>query len=242
MLYFPLNKSWFSKGKGSGCGRLASTGRHFLFSIGMIAFWVASFSSCAPKAYKSLHPIAGSSDCVIKHQPTIGRALYQTTVDVAGNHLSGILLIKQMPDSSTRLLFTNEAGFKFFDFEFSKTGRFNVHAILEKMNRDAVIKTLQKDFRLILMQLPVNQVRPYRFKGQKKAENYFAFQDGKDFYYYITSSDCETLLRMERGSNTRKVLEAFSTGLKQGAPETVSIHHNNFNFDIQLKRIYDHAE
>ena len=39
--------------------------------------------------------------------------------NVVGNHLSGLLLIKKMPDSSTRMVFSNEMGLGFFDFEFA---------------------------------------------------------------------------------------------------------------------------
>ena len=165
-----------------------------------------------------------------------------------GNHLSGILLIKQMPDSSTRLLFTNEAGFKFFDFEFTKTGDFTVHSIIEKMNKDAVKKTLQKDFQLILFSKPhrfsagEDRLTPVRFKNQTEGEQYFAYNEGKDFYYYVTNENCTQLIRMVRGSNTKKVLEAFMSELKDGVPDSIQIHHNNFNFDINLKRIYDNAE
>ncbi|HQY12763.1 MAG TPA: hypothetical protein PK133_11145, partial [Ferruginibacter sp.] len=77
--------------------------------------------------------------------------LYSTTVDVSGNHLSGLLLVKKMPDSSTRMVFSSEMGLSFFDFEFSADGNFKVYSIIKKMNRKAVIKTLRHDFELVLM-------------------------------------------------------------------------------------------
>ena len=209
-------------------------------------YWIA-FSvvviSCAPKAYKNLQPIQGSAaQCVSKFQPVFKRALFRTTVDVVGNHLSGILLIKQMPDSSTRLLFTNEAGFKFFDFEFSSLGTFKVYHIIEKMDKESVKKTLKKDFQLVLFNKPLKFLKPYHFSGKKESENYFAYNEGEDHYYYITDPDCSQLLRMERGSSTKKILEAFAFDFKDGVPDSVKIHHTNFNFDINLKRIYDNAE
>lgn len=199
-------------------------------------------SSCAPKAYKNLQQHNGSAECLQKFQPKFERVLYRTTVDVAGNHLSGILLIKQMQDSSTRLLFTNEAGFKFFDFEFSKAGNFKVHSIIDKMDKSAVKKTLQKDFQLILMNKSLEFLKPYGFKNLKTHEKYFAYNEGEDFYYYITNEDCSKLVRMERGSSTKKVLEAFVKDMNDGVPDIINIHHNNFNFDINMKRFYDDAE
>ena len=100
-------------------------------------------NSCAPAAYKQLQQTRGDVHCIDPFKPDIRRALYQTSVDVAGHHLSGLLLIKQMPDSATRIVFTNEVGYTFFDFEFTKEGNFIVHSILPKMDKEAVKKTLQ---------------------------------------------------------------------------------------------------
>lgn len=205
-------------------------------------FFIIFFSSCAPKAYKNLQQLDGSAECLQKFQPKFERVLYRTSVDVVGNHLSGIFLIKQMPDSSTRLLFTNEAGYKFFDFEFSRSGHFKVYSIIEKMDKDAVKKTLKKDFQLLLMDKPTGFMKPYEFRGKKNDEKYFAHNEGKDFYYYITNTDCSKLIRMERGSSTKKILEAFVSDMKDRVPDSIHIHHINFNFDINMKRIYDNAE
>ncbi len=209
-------------------------------SITIIA--VLILISCAPKTYKNLQSLNGNAVCISEFLPKYDRVLYRTTVDVAGNHLSGILLIKEMPDSSTRLVFSNEAGFKFFDFEFSKTGDFKVYSIIRKMDKESVKKTLKKDFQLILMNKPVNHLSPYRFKAQKEDEKYYAYHEGKDYYYYITNKDCTSLLRLERGSSTKKVTEAILQLQKDGVPESISIQHKNFNFEIILKRIEENAE
>jgi len=205
-----------------------------------LAFFI--LVSCAPKAYKNLQQLEGEAKCLQKFQPKFERALFRASVDVVGNHLSGLLFIKQMPDSSSRILFTNEAGFKFFDFEFSKAGDFKVHSINDKMDKESVKKTLKKDFQLILLKKPIKLLKPYKFKQKREDEKYFAYNDGEDFYYYITNSDCSKLIRMERGSRTKKVLEAFTTDMNDGVPDSINIHHINFNFDINLKRIYADAE
>lgn len=183
---------------------------------------LALLNSCAPVAYKNLKSAKGTDHCIDKFKPIVKRALYQTSVDVVGNHLSGILLIKQMPDSSTRIVFTNEVGFSFFDFEFAKNGVFTVHSIIPKMDRDAVKKTLKKDFELVLMNhLNAATAKVYT----KNNEYYYAFRDGSDIYYYITDAKCAQLLRMERGDAKKKVLEATRGPLMDGMPEFVNIRH-----------------
>ncbi|MBK7098411.1 MAG: hypothetical protein IPH58_08725 [Sphingobacteriales bacterium] len=208
----------------------------------MLIITLVLLNSCAPKSYKHLQRINGNADCIGKFLPKYERVLYRTTVNVAGNHLSGILLIKEMPDSSTRLVFANEAGFKFFDFEFSKTGDFRVYSIIKKMDKKSVRKTLKKDFQLILMNKPVSYLKQYKFKGKKEDEVYFAYNEGKDYYYYITNNDCTSFVRLERGSITKKVTAAFMQFQKDGLPESIDIQHKNFNFEISLKRIEENAE
>lgn len=194
--------------------------------------------ACAPVAYKDLQKTTGDVQCIQQFKPHMQRTLYRASVEVTGNHLSGILLIKQMPDSSTRIVFTNEAGYTFFDFEFGADGAFSVHTIIAKMDKEAVRKTLRKDFELVLMnRLPASGVV---FK--RGHEYYYAFSHGSDIYYYITDASCSNLIRMERGNSRKKVLEATRGPMKEGVPESLDIRHTNFNFTINLKRIYDNAE
>ena len=107
-------------------------------------------AGCA-SVYKHLQPAAGDPAALQKFRPSFSVALYKAGIDVVGNHLSGLLLIKKMPDSSMRLVFSNEIGVKFFDFEFSADGRFKVFSIIKQMDKKAVIKTLRKDFELVMM-------------------------------------------------------------------------------------------
>lgn len=169
-----------------------------------------------------------------KFKPAFTVALYNTQVDVASNRLSGLLLIKKMPDSSTRLVFSNEIGFKFFDFEFAADGNFKVYSIIKQMNRKAVLKTLRKDFELILM----NKVDSSTVDIRKDSGLlYYVFPQGKGFYYYITNSSGDQLLCMQRASKRKVVMEAVTKNYINGMPDTIGISHKNFNFTIGLKRI-----
>lgn len=148
-------------------------------------------------------------------------------------------MIKQLPDSSVRLLFTNEAGFKFFDFGFPPSGKMVVHHITDKMNKKAVIKTLRKDFQLLLM----NRLSEAVYQSKTDGTNpYHIYKDGKDYYYYKTNPDCDSLLAMERGSKRKNVVDIQFTGNKKSLPDSVFIKHNNFAFNIALKQITNYAE
>ena len=90
-------------------------------------------ASACSSSYKHLQKATGDVGCLEKFKPDFSNALYYTQVNVIGKHLSGLLLIKQMSDSNTRMVFSNEAGFKFFDFEFAADGSFKVFYIIDEM-------------------------------------------------------------------------------------------------------------
>jgi hypothetical protein len=169
-----------------------------------------------------------------KFKPAFSVVLYNTTVDVVGNHLSGLLLIKKMPDSSTRMVFSNEMGFSFFDFEFKPDGDFKVYSIMKKLNKKSVIKTLQHDFELILMN---NLDHSKAIVKINEGLTYFIFPQSKGFNYYITNQSGSELMRMERASNKKTIVEAVMKNYQSGIPDTIGISHKTFEFNIGLKRI-----
>ncbi len=189
-------------------------------------------SACAP-VYPGLKKVPGSFERLETFRPQFSSALYKAAINVTGKYLSGILLVKKMPDSSTRLLFSNEMGFKFFDFEFSKDGNFRVLYILNKMNRKPVIKTLRKDFELVLMQSLDTANAVIKTDGNSV---YYVFPHGKAAYYYIPAPD-SGLIRMVRASKRKAVVTAIAENYEDHLPDTIGITHQNFDFTISLKKI-----
>lgn len=169
-----------------------------------------------------------------KFKPEFQVALYNTQVEVMGNHLSGLLLIKKMPDSSVRMVFSNEIGFKFFDFGFTPNGSFKVYSVIKQMNKKSVLKTLRKDFELILMEnLDSSKVSVHTDNGLL----YYVFPQKKGYHYYLTDSSGDKLIRMERASKSKTVVEAIMENYIKGIPDTIGISHKTFHFTIGLKRI-----
>ena len=188
---------------------------------------------CSP-VHKQMQTSNADINVLQKFRPVFTVALYNTTVDVVGNHLSGLLLIKKMPDSSTRMVFSSETGFTFFDFEFAADGKFKVYSIIKKMNKRSVIKTLQHDFELVLMNRLDNS------NSSVRTENgflYFIFPQNKGYNNYITNANGTELVRMERASNKKTIVEAVMKNYINGIPDTIGISHKTFEFNIGLKRI-----
>lgn len=185
-------------------------------------------------AYKNLQATTGNVASLQQFKPVFASALYKADIDVIGNHLSGLLLIKKMPDSTTRMVFSNEIGFKFFDFEFSPDGSFKVYSVIKKMNKKSVIKTLRKDFELVLMN-GLNNNNAYIRRDSVLL--YYIFPQEKGFNCYITNNTGDQLVRLERSSKSKPVVQMIMQNYINGIPDTIGVTHQNFDFTIGLKRI-----
>ena len=66
---------------------------------------------------------------------------------------------------------------------------------------------------------------------------YFIFPQNKGYNYYITNADGSELVRIERASNKKIIVEAVMKNYINGIPDTIGISHKTFEFNIGLKRI-----
>jgi hypothetical protein len=201
----------------------------FLISLSVV------FLNFACNQYSHMQKIQPDESCIQKFKPDFNHAVYETSVDVAGRHISGLLLVKYMPDSSTRIAFSNELGLSFFDFGFLRNNGFKVYQITPKMNKKAIVKTLRKDFELIMFR-NMDSSKYYVLTDSNLV--YHAFPQTKGVNYYITDAHCRQLVKMQRASNKKPVMEAFMYRINSGkTPDSISIRHLNFNFSISLKKI-----
>ena len=201
--------------------------RYFLFLnlYGMIL-------SCSQ--YKHMKAAGTDLDCVKKFTPVFNHVIYRTSVDIVGKHISGLLVVKFMPDSSTRFVFSNEMGFSFFDLGFLLDNQFKVFSIMPQMNKKSVVKTLRKDFELILFR---NMDAKSYFSLKDSNEIYHGFAQSKGVNYYVTDTTCNHLIKMQRASNRKAVVEATMDTHPDREPDSILIRHLNFNFTISLKKI-----
>ena len=188
--------------------------------------------SCT-SVYKGLQRVEGDAGCIQQFRPQFSNTLYSTQVDILNHHLSGLLFFKQMPDSSLRVVFANEMGFKFFDFEFTKDSGFVKHYMMPKMDKKPVVKALQKDFELVLMRANLQQASVLRDSQYR----YVAVPTPKGNNYYITDIACTRLERMEKSSRRKPVVKAWMYSYREGVPDTIRIQHQNFKFNISLQRV-----
>ena len=183
--------------------------------------------------YTDLKATENKQNCILELKPQFTSVLYNTKVDVIGKHLSGLLLFKTMPDSSTRVVFTNEMGVNFFDFEYSKSG-FKVHSCMTQLNKKVVINQLRKDIGLVFM---YNCDLTKATALAKNDELYYMFKNKNEETYYITQNNCNKLSRVEYAVDNHKKIIINMQGNKGEMPDSAYIAHQNFDFTISLKQL-----
>lgn len=206
-----------------------STSRFLIFlSLANLSF------SC--NQYRHMQKISSDETCIQKLKPDFHHVVYKTSVDVIGKHISGLLVIKRMPDNSTRVVFTNEMGFSYFDFGFPSDSGFIVYFIMPQMNKEALVRTLRKDFELLLFR---NMNNSKSFELRDDGLIYHAYPQTEGVNYYITDSNCQQLVKMQRASTKKPVMEAVIFGDSRDiSPDSISILHFNIShFSITLKQI-----
>ncbi|RAW00152.1 hypothetical protein [Pseudochryseolinea flava] len=205
--------------------------KFLLFSTSILAL------SCAAP-YKALKSVPVDQTCVDKFRPQgIATSWYSAGVDVVGKHLSGLLLIKQMPDESQRVVFTSETGVTFFDFEF-KAGTFQVKQAIPQLRRKVVINTLRKDFETLLAIPFQQQTIDASVLGDESF--YGVTTIGEERAFFVTDDACSVLKRVEVGSK-KPLFSIVSSGASPREPETIAIQHHTFNMVINLKKITRHV-
>lgn len=212
--------------------------RYFLLvSLSLLLF------SCNRQTYGDKKEVTLSQSYTAKDlRPRFEKELYRCVVDgkfaLKKFHLSGLLYLKNFPDGNTRVIFQSEMGSTFFDFGWDKKDSFHVFSIMEDMNKAALIKTLKKDFELLLVKnLSDSPVGVFQF-GKNPKEYYTRFNLDKGFVYYVTDQE-RKLTAIENADEKKKVtvMDLKPAASLQTLPEKISIHHLLAGFTIDLKKI-----
>jgi hypothetical protein len=167
--------------------------------------------------------VSNNVACFRSAVPVFSSTLYDASIDVMGHYVSGLLFVKKMTDQSHRVVFTNEAGLTFFDFEWNEQGIFKTHRVVKKLDKEIVIRALRKDLELLIVPAPANALA----NPPKK----------KEFVMFYSDSACRSITSADVIKNDVKLAEAVFLPAGKNVPDSVRIAHNNFNMKIVLKRI-----
>lgn len=157
--------------------------------------------------------------------------LYKANVRLYGKEFGGLLLVKNMPDSSYRIIFTTETGIKLFDYQLSADS-FVVHFCIDKFNHDAVLNTIAADIRLLLTEFKQNeQAKKILTKNGTTA---FIFEAKEISTVYEINSDQKSIARIISLNGKRKKVEIDCTGMLANVPKKMHIRHHDIRLTIDL--------
>lgn len=204
---------------------------------GSLLLFTLILSCSAP--YKHLHKTESSSTAY-RFQPHFNKALYRCHVNgkviFKKFHISGLLFFKQLENGTKRAVFQNEMGISFFDFEWDKNNSFKVNHMMEQMDKPAVIKTLQKDFEMLLM-IGLDKDSEVFLTSDRGKEQFYRLNRDNGYVYYITE---DSQLKRIENSGKRKKVVTINIGDKSTAismPDSALFTHHKANFTISLNKI-----
>jgi len=163
----------------------------------------------------------------------VTNAKYLTQFDIYGKHLSGIMLFKRTTDSTERIVFTNEMGFKFFDFEIS-ADTFKTIYMLDRMNKPYIVNTLYRDLAMLCAPgsnhgVMFNNNGEYNLYRQQLSKN--------EYLYYYIPSNSSTPNKIEMGTLRKAKVVATISNDSTGEAQNIDIQHKNIKLRVRFTLI-----
>lgn len=157
--------------------------------------------------------------------------VYKCQMDIYKNHISGIVIIKKINDTTHRVVMTSDFGNKMIDFEISEND-FKLHYVLADLDKKMVINFLKNDFQELLKQ---------KYPVSESFENNDSFihlsDNGKKRYYLFFSKEKGTLSKIIYTLNNKEKIDFSFEAKKHTFAETINLQHKDFKINIKLFQI-----
>nr|WP_314492843.1 hypothetical protein [uncultured Chryseobacterium sp.] len=152
-------------------------------------------------------------------------------MDIYKNHISGIVIIKKINDTTHRVVMTSDFGNKMIDFEISEND-FKLHYVLADLDKKMVINFLKNDFQELLKQkYPVSE----SFENNDSVIH--LSDNGKKRYYLFFDKEKGTLSQIIYTLNNKEKIDFSFEAKKHTFAETVNLQHKDFKINIKLFQI-----
>ncbi len=207
------------------------------------------FTGCVSIKPSELKPLTFDVKQVTTFGPRdfSGVTLFKASLDIKKHHLSGLLIIKRMdssgdegkPDSAIhpvfRIVFSNEIGMTFFDLEL-KSDSFKVISCFESLNKSALMKIFETDFRLLT---GIDPLKTKTFYTQTSTKNLVISCNAGRYKTWQTYSPSGDTIFIKAGKSTIADNAIISyRKYANGFPTKITIE-NNFIGMILSMRLLD---
>ena len=107
---------------------------------------------------------------------------YNLQLDFMKHHMSGMLIVRRMPDNEIRIVASTYFGLSLFDFSL-RNDQFTVNSCIEPMKKEKVLKLLEMDFRRLFLSGKDIRVKTTKDSATEKRTSGKGF--GKSVVYII---------------------------------------------------------
>lgn len=157
--------------------------------------------------------------------------VYKCQMEVYGNDISGILIIKKISETTHRVVMTSDFGNKMIDFEISEND-FKLNYVLADLDKKMVINFLKNDFQELLKR---------KFSVSESFENedskfYFSNFDKKQYYLFFDKNS-GLLNQIVYTKNKREKIDFTFEAKKHTFAQTINLQHKDFKINIKLFQI-----
>jgi len=193
---------------------------------------VLLFVSCKSYKLAEAKPIQSSEKTVENLYFSSGEDyVYKCQMDIYKNHVSGILIIKKLNETTHRVAMTSDFGNKLIDFEISEND-FKLNYVLPDLDKKMVISFLKNDFReLLKRQYPVNE----SFENDN-SKIYLSKADHKAYYLFFNKEN-GLLKEIVYTKNNKEKIDFTFEAKKHIFADSLNLQHKDFKINIKLFQI-----
>lgn len=157
--------------------------------------------------------------------------VYKCQMDIYKNHVSGILIIKKLNETTHRVALTSDFGNKLIDFEVSEND-FKLNYVLPDLDKKIVINFLKNDFQQLLKrQYPVSET----FENDN-AKIYLSKIDNKAYYLFFNKEN-NLLKEVIYTKNNKEKIDFTFEAKKHIFADSLNLKHKDFKINIKLFQI-----
>lgn len=157
--------------------------------------------------------------------------IYEAKMHFFSNELDGLLIIKKQGENHLRIAFTSKIGPRFFDIEL-KNGEFIRHYVMEYMDKNMLMGTLENDFKLLFLQIESNQEPKYRIKNQQEHIK-LKYNKSNVIVKVPVGSKSVSKVIQKRNGFTKVVIHYDH----QKTGETIALKHKRLKISMELKAL-----
>ncbi|KFF14613.1 hypothetical protein IW15_04050 [Chryseobacterium soli] len=206
--------------------------RRFLLQSFLYSIIILLLGSCKTYKLVNAQPVSGTEKTVENlYFSSAEDYVYKCQMDIYNNHVSGILIVKKINDTTHRVVLTSDFGNKLIDFEISEHN-FKLNYVLPDLDKKIVINFLKNDFQhLLRKEYPVNS----RFEN--KESNIYLSKLDKKTYYLFFNKENDLLNQIIYTKNNKEKIDFTFAAKKHIFADSLNLQHKDFKINIKLYQI-----